>query len=167
MYEESNYVFKDKNVLIQHLYRKIENMSNIRLQKTLYLLFAFYGATYGMLEQDAELTESYPKYLFNADFEAWRYGPVDNEVYSNYKNGCYDDFGNEYIGETVEEKNALSQVNDLIEQANEINDFGLVDRTHQDESWSSKYQEGVSHIKMDSDAIIKEYAEKYVKRSAK
>ena len=50
----------------------------------------------------------------------------------------------------------------MISQTNGINDFGLIDRTHQDESWIEKYDDKTKHLEMDSDAIVKEYKKRYV-----
>ena len=87
-------VFEDKDFLVQFLYKLFEKPSRIKIQKTLYLLYAFYGATYGNLnlnedEENEFVGQNYPKYLFDANFEAWRYGPVEKEVYANDKKGLY------------------------------------------------------------------------------
>lgn len=79
----TSYVFQNKADLVNHLLAKLEKPSCIKIQKTLYLLFAYYGATYGQLTADPsnELeTVNYPTYLFEPNFEAWCYGPVDPEV---------------------------------------------------------------------------------------
>ncbi|ADH03105.1 gp24 [Brochothrix phage BL3] len=150
----------DKTALVNHVHSRIENMTNIRLQKTMYLLFAFYGATFGSMEKDKELDEFYPKYLFEPSFEAWRYGPVDNEIYRDFKSEVFSIAP--FEPKTKEEINVLKFLDDLIVQTNAINDFGLVDRTHQDDAWRERYVEGEIHIKMDADEIIDEYLEKYV-----
>ena len=79
--------FDDKAELVNHILSKIDINSSIRVQKVLYLLYAYYGAIYGSLEQEKsyEEFETYPKGLFNANFEAWQYGPIDSEVWSAYK----------------------------------------------------------------------------------
>lgn len=88
------YVFPEKNKLVKYLYSKLDNPTQIKVQKTLYLLYAFYGATYGRLASNTEETEfedqNYPKELFPAKFEAWRYGPVEADVYRDEKSGCFD-----------------------------------------------------------------------------
>lgn len=85
-------VFQDKDFLVNFLYKLLENPTQIKVQKTLYLLFAFYGATYGNIkkEEDNEFSkQNYPSNLFEAIFEAWRYGPVEIEIYSNEKKEMY------------------------------------------------------------------------------
>lgn len=87
-------VFTDKYFLVKLLYRLLEKPSKVKIQKTLYLLFAFYGATYGRLQDDNKgdndfSEQSYPENLFFANFEAWKYGPVEIDVYDDLKNVSY------------------------------------------------------------------------------
>lgn len=49
-----------------------------------------------------------------------------------------------------------------MEQTNQIDDFSLVDRTHQDNVWLDVYKEGENHIPMDNKEIIQEYIKRYV-----
>ncbi|EMF0072755.1 hypothetical protein PIF88_001636 [Enterococcus hirae] len=66
-------------------------MTPLRLQKTLYFIFAFYGATLGQLNSENEGdskfegSSDYPKYLFKENFEAWQYGPVLRSIYQANK----------------------------------------------------------------------------------
>lgn len=167
-------VFENKDFLVQFLYELFEKPSRIKIQKTLYLLYAFYGATYGNInlsddeEENEFVGQNYPKYLFNAIFEAWRYGPVEKDVYAKDRNDYYesrslssdeiDSFFN-----TVELKNIKSFIENIVSQTEQIDDFSLVDRTHQDKSWHTVYKEGQKHIPMDNDSIIQEYIDEYVK----
>jgi hypothetical protein len=154
--------FNNKTALVNHILFKIDIDSSIRVQKLLYLLYAYYGATYGSInnQEGFEEFETYPARLFKANFEAWQYGPVDSDVWRDYKRDEYKPV--EYNTETAQEKNVILFLNDLIEQTNEINDFGLVERTHQDKVWSDNYKDGQKHISIDSDSIIREYRERYV-----
>lgn len=168
-----NVVFSNKDFLVNYIYRLLDNPTRIKIQKTLYFLFAYYGATYGNLQlnedDEGEFSEqNYPRELFSANFEAWKYGPVEVDVYNNEKIFSYyskdklsdteiDDFFN-----TNERKNIERFIQNIVAQINGIDDFSLVDRTHQDESWLKVYNPEDSHIKMDNDTIIREYVEKYV-----
>ncbi|VTS29747.1 Uncharacterised protein [Streptococcus pseudoporcinus] len=49
-----NVVFSDKDFLVNYFYKLLDNPTKNKVQKTLYLLFAFYGATYGRLQSNAE-----------------------------------------------------------------------------------------------------------------
>lgn len=77
--------------IIALMKEEIENISPLRLQKTLYFLFAYYGASYGQLSKSKEykVTQNeslnLPEYLFDAQFEAWQYGPVIRDVYVSNK----------------------------------------------------------------------------------
>lgn len=166
-------VFEDKDFLVQFLYKLFEKPSRIKIQKTLYLLYAFYGATYGNLnlnedeDENEFVGQNYPKYLFDANFEAWRYGPVEKEVYANDKKGLYesrslteDDIDSFF--NTVELNNIKSFIENIVSQTKQIDDFSLVDRTHQDKAWQTVYTEGQNHIPMDNNSIIQEYIDEYV-----
>lgn len=165
-------VFDNKDFLVNFLYKLLDNPTQIKVQKTLYLLFAFYGATYGNLENNQDdqndfSEKTYPKELFRANFEAWRYGPVETDVYANEKLGSYsgEELDNETINEffnTSEFKNVKDFIENIVEQTNQIDDFSLVDRTHQDNVWLDVYKEGENHIPMDNKEIIQEYIERYV-----
>lgn len=163
----SNYVFENKDELVRYLYTVLSNPTQIKVQKTLYLLYAFYGATYGQLyKHDKEDFDgqSYPKELFPANFQAWRYGPVEFDIYCNEKDGQYDDSVKTSIpNDTAEEKNIKNFIDELVSQTDEIDDFSLVDRTHQDNVWLDNYKEGERYIVMSNDDIVAEYKERYVK----
>lgn len=163
-------VFQDKDFLVKFLYKLLENPTQIKVQKTLYLLFAYYGATYGNIkkEEDNEFSkQDYPKNLFEASFEAWRYGPVESEIYSKEKTEIYsrDNLSDQEIENffnSPERKNIKEFIENIVRQTNSIDDFSLVDRTHQDEAWLKVYKEGEKHIKMDNNTIINEYISRYV-----
>lgn len=159
-----SHFFTDTDDLVAYLYSKHEDLSLLRLQKTLYLLYAFYGATYGSItaENQADFEQVYPKELFPAKFEAWRYGPVIFDVYTKQKDCSYEGVQSNFLPETKEEKDVLTFIDELLKQIDEMSDFGLVDRTHQDESWKKVYREGEHHIPMSNESIIKEYRENYV-----
>jgi len=156
-------VFSNPDTVAFYLFSKKPDISPIKLQKGLYFLFAYFGAFYGKTEEEdvSEGNGEKPKYLFNGSFEAWKYGPVIREVYAKYKSHYYND--EEMKKQAVKEVESHSEVkkfiDDLFGQIDGVSDFGLVDRSHIDESWSHAYEKKVS---MDNDSIVKEYIEKYV-----
>lgn len=168
----ANYVFDQKDDLVSYLYSKLDNPTNMKIQKAMYLLWAFYAGTYGSLEKTADNSNVYPEYLFQSAFEAWRYGPVDNELYGRIKSGVsFDiegqpqDFLNNHISADVTKdkqkvKNITSFLTNLIDQIDKMDDFALVARTHEDSSWTDSYIEGIKHIEMKAETIKKEYAHK-------
>ncbi|UJF15001.1 DUF4065 domain-containing protein [Jeotgalibaca sp. MA1X17-3] len=164
------YFFDDVNDLVKHLFRLEGKLSPIKLQKALYFLFAYYGATYGSVQTDIanenkiEQTESYPKYLFNDCFEAWKYGPVISSVYKENKQNTYE--GKAYTPKDNKEEEVLSYINEIFQQLNEISDFGLVERSHLDMAWKepySKYKARQTESQtMNNEIIIEEYRNEYL-----
>lgn len=163
----TTYVFEDENVLVNHLYKKLANPTRLKVQKSLYLLWAYYAATYGNLEYD-EYTEfeEYPDELFKPEFQAWRYGPVDQTVYENQKkDGYYSANLDLYSPETNVERDVSLFMDDLLSEINDINDFGLVELTHQDHSWRDVYKPGELFTEMDSESIKNEYINRFEEKS--
>ena len=166
---ENSYLFDDIDTLINYLFFLKRDITPLRLQKTLYFMYAYYGATYGQLNKDQEGSSvyeggySYPPELFPAKFEAWRFGPVINDVYMNFKNNIYKA---EEIEDWVPADDNLADVKeflvDLFNQLMNVGDFGLVERSHMDDCWKIPYEEGKQHIPMNSKEIVSEYVEKYV-----
>lgn len=169
----SKNVFTSKYNLVSYLYSKLDNPTNLKIQKSMYLLWAFYVGTYGSLEEDADNFNSYPDYLFEPKFEAWRYGPVDSDIYASIKRGEKFNISGKpekYLEENTSEdikndsqkfNNILSFLNNLINQINKTDDFALVARTHEDSSWSDVYRDNVTHIPINADRIKKEYVRKF------
>lgn len=131
------------------LIKKINpQVSPLKLQKSLYFMYAYYGAM-----QDKE--------LFQAEFEAWDYGSVIREVYLQNKDGIYDqnDFDESTINPEQQE-----YIRDLFRQIDSVSDFSLVSRNHIDESWqeakSRRTPEKMETI--DNKRLIAEYKRDYV-----
>lgn len=159
-------VFECKDDLVNYLYSMLTNPTQVKVHKTLYLLYAFYGATYGQLynqekKEDFE-GQFYPRYLFEANFQAWGYGPVEYDVYCREKNKKYESVNELPINlETPEGNNIKKFIDDLVSQTDRLDDFSLVDRTHQDNAWLDSYLEGEQYTKIKNENIIKEYQERY------
>ena len=160
--------FPDKDVLVNHIYNKLDNPTLLKVQKSLYLLWAYYSATYGSLtrheNEDSDMME-YPAELFKPDFEAWRYGPVDRQIYAEQKQEKFSDKGEPFHPTNEVEKDIFLFVDDLLEDIDGINDFGLVERTHQDHAWKDVYEEGKTGIKMNAAQIKAEYTFRFDEES--
>lgn len=162
-------VFEDKIVLAGFLSQKFDEPTVLKIQKAMYLLWAFYAGTYGSIdyEDSGEFSTDakYPVQLFEPDFEAWQYGPVDNTIYAKIKQNDLptefktgeDLLNQSSLGSASQKKNVEIFLINLIDQINQMDDFTLVNRTHQDTSWQDVYQSGMKHIKMNSDTIKQEY----------
>lgn len=162
----NEYVFENKNDLVNYLYSKFSNPTQIKVQKTMYLLFAFYGATYGQISKESNKEDfdgqTFPPLLFDANFQAWRYGPVDFDIYRDEKNGVFEANEELIINlDDFESTNVKQFIDDLAAQTDGIDDFSLVDRTHQDNVWIDNFDEGTAYIEINNKDIINEYRERY------
>ena len=156
----------DVHTVARYLYNLKSTITPLKLQKSLYFLFAYHGALYARHPEEGEFegTVANPRWLFDAQFEAWQYGPVIKEVWICDKNGEYfqdaeaikcavDVVGGEPEVETF--------IKELFAQIDEVSDFKLVERSHADKCWKDAYRKGQS-TPMDNEAIIAEYVERYV-----
>lgn len=165
----NKYIFNNKNDLVNYLLYKLNLPSQLKIQKTLYLLFAFYGATYGKLINDENNSEldstNYTSFLFEPNFKAWKYGPVDYDVYINFKKEKYKELKsienilNEDLTE-VEKRNIITFITNIINQTDEIDDYTLMDRTREDKVWSDSYKNKEKN--MNPYSIVDEYYSKYI-----
>lgn len=162
-FDKQNVVFDNVDNLIHYLYDRHGELTPIKLQKGLYFLYAYYGATYGETkETDGVLEQNFddfPTRLFDEEFEAWTYGPVIREVWRKHKAGEYG--SNEPVLTGIKQE-ILLFIDELFEQIKSVSDFSLVDRSHEDEVWIDAYNSGVNNKTLDNDELIKEYKEKYL-----
>lgn len=151
--------FKHVDDLVKHLFYLHGELTPIKLQKTLYFLYAIYAGMYSKDTTQIKSEEDFqlPDELFPARFEAWTYGPVMPAVYVQQKySGGYSaeafEFSNDNIGQKVKEF-----VEDVSNQTVSKSDFSLVDRSHEDKAW----QEAVNQPNdtMDNEFIRREYRE--------
>jgi len=156
----------NKEELIKYLIVKANNdLSPIKLQKALYFLFAFYGGMKRFLKQNSNEDQTFgindvnDDYLFEASFQAWAYGPVDKEVYSNFKNNNYIIDLNVYEFEEKLDSFTKGFLDDFIPKILNTSDFGLVDLSHDDESWKKNFNRmDMYHDNViSSEDIINEY----------
>lgn len=143
-----------------------KEISPIKLQKSLYFLYAMWGGKIADAKmctdsntEDDHKYETYDINLFDACFEAWKYGPVDSEVYEWFKNGilCYSDFADALFLESkiTYINEAKDYIDELLEKIFRTSDFGLVDMSHTDKCWQEAINSNNKHIS--NEAIIKDY----------
>lgn len=156
-------VFDDVHTIAKYLFSLKDNLSPLKLQKSLYFLFAYHGALYSKDTEEGVFEGSMetPKYLFNADFDAWKYGPVIREVYFANRDGEYNntDEIQEAVSEIEKHPEIKKFIDELFGQIDSVSDFSLVDRSHEDNAWKEAYKH---QALMNKDNIIAEYIEKYV-----
>lgn len=161
-----DFVFGSHDELIAYLYTRFPEetpLSPLKLQKILYFLFAFYGGTVGNITdedvENSDVSNVYPRYLFNARFEAWKYGPVIRDVYFKNKNNEYDEL--EEFDFSALDIDVLEFIDDLFLQLNDMGDFTLVQRSHMDRAWKQVYDSDSPYKsrEMDNELIILDYVE--------
>lgn len=155
---------KELAAYIQKKYEEEKQMqiSPIRLQKSLYFLFAYWGGLVRKSSQyplsvEENFSKTYDDYLFDADIEAWVYGPVIPEVYHETD---VMSFYNENIFKGKEKVKEF--VDGLLEELFGVSDFTLVEISHNDNAWKSNF----SHVSqyhnniISKEDIIDEYVSK-------
>ena len=118
-------------------------ISPIKLQKSLYFLFAYWGQYITKNKENKDSVEvdysNYNEWLFDDVIEAWTYGPVVPSVFIAEKAGLLDkEPEREYLEDEIVKKEFIDN---LLEQLFEIDDFGLVNISHQDKCWRKYYIE--------------------------
>ena len=154
----NEFYFDNVDILINHLLYKYKELPSLKLQKNLYFLFAFYSGNYQVEEKEgiSEVSYSYPRYLFNADFEAWTYGPVIREVYNKNKNNGYSAKKFEFDMNSTIDKEISNFIDDVSEMIMNKSDFALVDKSHEDQVWKNAIEQGNS-TPMKKEDIENEY----------
>lgn len=160
-----NPIFDSPTIVANYLYSLKPDISPIKLQKALYFLFAYHGGVYFNPDTEGESEGVKDPYtLFNAEFEAWKYGPVIREIYHLNKEGnlgnCYEVRKAVATMESYQEEKKF--IDNLFGQIDSVSDFSLVERSHQDEVWKNSFHQEIDKKIMDSLEIIVEYKEKYI-----
>ena len=162
-----------KFLILKHFEQTSTDISRIKLQKSLYFLFAIWsGFSYNEeKEKNNELEDFYVNtYLYKkAKFEAWKYGPVDKEVYNSHLNGIFSKkeeikkwnindiedklFKDDKYGQTK------SFIKNIITSIFKMSEFDLAERSHLDKAWKNSFENNNDkEIKLDD--IRKEYTKK-------
>ena len=157
LYVRKKYLNYEKNIT-----KRI--ISPIKLQKSLYFLFAYWGQFIRKNKENKDSVEvdysNYDECLFNDRIEAWTYGPVVPNVFNAEKMGLLDREPDEnYLENEIEKKEF---VDNLLDQLFEIDDFGLVRISHEDECWKRNYVESDErhNREIPKEEIISEYVSK-------
>lgn len=119
-------------------------ISPIKLQKSLYFLFAYWGQFIYNNKNNKDSVEvdysNYDEFLYDDVIEAWTYGPVVPTVFFAEKQGYLETLEEDtsYLEDDIMKKEFIDN---LLEQLFAIDDFGLVNISHQDECWKRHYYE--------------------------
>jgi uncharacterized phage-associated protein len=143
------------------------NISPVRLHKSLYFLFAYYGATCANENGEGVFEDNLikPKYLFNTNIEAWTFGSVIREVYNKYENDNAEYIDDIKITEAkiiIENAPEVKKyIDELFVQIDSVSEFKLIERNKSDNVWKDAYSVGKTTI-INNDKIIDEYKERYM-----
>ncbi len=143
------------------------DISPIKLQKSLYFLFAFWGQYIGKSRQrnsnvECEL-DGFSENLYDETIQAWTYGPVLPQVYTLGKEGALNaNIPENYLEDTEHNMVIKEFIDYLLPQLFDISDFGLVDLSHQDNCWRNHYNsmEEYHNNEIPKREIIDEYCSK-------
>jgi len=156
MSQDKTVVFNNKNDVISFISANLGNPTPMKISKSFYLIWAYYSATYGQLDE-------YPDLLCDASFLALKYGPTDKDVLKNIKSTDsltnIDEADMSYTTDASQSKNVSLFMKNLLSQIDKIDEFAIMIRTHEDKSWSDTYLENEQHV-MDNSAIVEEYSHK-------
>lgn len=144
-----------------------EDISSIKLQKSLYFLFAYWG---GFVRKGKSTNGDFVEEIIDEDdnlfhdkIEAWVYGPVVPSVFHAYKAG---EIKKNYLGQDslFNDINPIvkSTIDSILDDIFSISDFKLVSISHEDKSWLNHFDEESEYHneEIPKEEIIQEYAEK-------
>lgn len=152
-------LFKRVEILIAYLQTKRQHLSAIRLHKSLYFLFAYYGATYGKINiENSESDKTYPTMLFDETFEAWEYGPVISRFVGQIIRPF--DETTTLIALQKEYPEVFAFIDEILVELDELYDWALIDRSRQDIVW--KLAKQTTDRQMQWLDIIDEYESMFV-----
>lgn len=122
-----------ESIISQGKEMNINDISPLKLQKLLFLTF-----------QEHKRKNNEP--LFDGNFLVWRHGPVNLDVYNEYKS-----YGSDIISpisvETVNDEKVKSSISNVLEEYGNISAWDLVDITHDEKGvWFKKMKQGESSI---------------------
>lgn len=107
----------------------IASLTPLKLQKLLYLAQGWSYVWDG-------------KPLFSDEFEAWQYGPVNNEIYYHFKKYGSDEIP-DYEGiDYIDDDDARETLEAVWDRYGPYSAFELVELTHRQLPWKKAYEQG-------------------------
>lgn len=151
-----NYFFNNSDDLINHLLTKFpEEPGILRLNFTLYFLFATYAAAYNPENEIKYDLSEQPRFVADLTFTADPYGPYEYTVKEKWKNDNYQSKEYKFLDNQVDQ-NVKHFINDILEQLKDVDDFSLLDRALEDDAWLNAYSNKDSKI-MSKEQMILDY----------
>lgn len=148
----TTYYFDDVDALVEHILYEFPGITPLKLQKSLYMLFAFYIVA---IRSGHETNKDVPNRLFKANFEAWASGPVIRDVYQKVKNNSYQARAYSFRIKALDLE-IRDFIDNLVSQIMQKSDFALMTRSREDDCWKNAIAKGkTTRISMDD--IVVEY----------
>lgn len=138
-----------------------EEISPLKLQKSLYFCFAYWGGfirkNNSYSDETKEITLNYSEYLFDNKIEAWVYGPVIPDVYQEYHSNNLNKYENNNLFNDI--RYVQEYINNILDDILPLNDFKLVEISHEDQCWKRHFKgKNMFHnIEIPKEEIIREY----------
>lgn len=132
-------------------------ISPLKLQKSLYFCFAYWGGFIRKGKNSHEMSEidvnDYDEILFDDTIEAWVYGPVIRNVYMKQKE-IQKDFNSPFEDEFIKQF-----IDGILDEILSISDFSLVEESHKDDCWKNNFDfnEQMHSNEIPKEEIINEY----------
>ncbi|WP_462350562.1 Panacea domain-containing protein [Fusobacterium varium] len=121
-------------------------VTNLVLQKLLYFIQA-----YSLVETDEK--------AFDETIEAWMYGPVVPEVYSNLKKNP--DYYKKVVKKEEFEDELYDITKEVVDELGDISPYTLVNLTHSYSPWIEAWNEGGRNTALEPSDIRKYHLEKF------
>lgn len=151
-----NYFFNNSNDLVNHILTKLpEEPGILRLNLTLYFLFATYAAAYKPKVENPNILDEQPKFIADLVFTADHYGPQNYSINDKLRNEYYQPKEYNFLDNQVDQ-NVKHFIDDILEQLKNVDDFSLLDRATQDDAWFNAYSNNNSKI-MSRQQMILDY----------
>ena len=151
-----NYFFSNSDDLVNHLLSKLpEDPGILRLNLTLYFLCAAYSAAYNPENEIEYNLGEQPRFVADLTFTADKYGPQDYSVNDKLGNEYYQPKEYNFLDNQVDQ-NVNHFIDDILEQLKYVDDFSLLDRAVQDDTWLNAYTNEDSKI-MSKEQMILDY----------
>ena len=143
-----NYFFNNPDDLVNHLLSKLpEEPGILRLNLTLYFLFAAYAAAYNPKIENPNILAEQPKFVADLTFTADKYGPQDYSVNDKLRNEYYQPKKYPFTNHQVDQN---------VKQLKDVDDFSLLDRAVQDDTWLNAYTNEDSKL-MSKEQMMSDY----------
>lgn len=156
-YNYDGYLISKSIDLAKYLAHKLgERSSPVRIHKAMYLMHKGYTVGYGNIAKyyEGDVPSEFdgvslPNKLFPANFEAWKFGPVERDVYDFMQDDNKSLIDNPDDAKLIKdptqiEQDILEYIEDMMSKINEIHDFGLIHITQDHNDYKQAIKNGNS-----------------------